>query len=262
MGVAGYGTSTSLGMGVYGLGYDGVRGRPRSTTRFGVYADGKLGASSTKSFLHPHPEDPSKVVQFICLEGNEAGTYFRGKARLVGRRAKIPIPREWKLVTDADPENITVQLTAIGSSARVWVENMTREEIVVRGTSDCRFCYTVNGVRAGFVEYKPFEDNVQIFQPRVRGVPYGQQFPEAYRKLLVANGILNADFTPNEVTARKLGWKLIEPEDVAPLDRHWLSAEERERLHAAAIKAEHPERSPDSRPAQNRSGRAKADEVR
>ena len=227
-------SSTATGArGVYGSGVIGVEGRASRSGGIGVNALGGLAATGTKSFMHPHPHDASKAVQFICLEGNEAGTYFRGKSRLVGRRAKIPIPHEWKLVTDADPENITVQLTAIGSSARVWVESMTREEIVVRGTSDCRFCYTVNGVRAGYVDYEPFRDDYTGFRPRVRGVPFGQQYPEAYRKLLVANGILNADFTPNEATARKLGWKLVEPESIAPLRRSWLPAAERKRLHEA-----------------------------
>ena len=45
----------------------------------------------------------------------------------------------------------------------------------------------------------------------VRGV--GNQYPPAYRQLLVENGILNADFTPDEDTAAALGWTLREPEE-------------------------------------------------
>ena len=44
-----------------------------------------------------------------------------------------------------------------------------------------------------------------------RGVPFGRQYPEAFRETLVGNGILNVDFTPNEATAARLGWSLLEP---------------------------------------------------
>ena len=47
-------------------------------------------------------------------------------------------------------------------------------------------------------------DGVFIF----RGVPYGAQYREGHRRILVENGILNADFSPNEQTAVRLGWSL------------------------------------------------------
>ena len=37
-----------------------------------------------KSFVQPHPADASKEIRFVCLEGNESGTYFRGSGRVVG----------------------------------------------------------------------------------------------------------------------------------------------------------------------------------
>jgi hypothetical protein len=42
-------------------------------------------------------------------------------------------------------------------------------------------------------------------------VPFGTQFPEGLRRILVENGTLNADFTPNEATAARLGWELADP---------------------------------------------------
>ena len=255
-------SSSTRAYGLYARGPYGAYGRSMITNGYGVFANGRLGATSTKSFLHPHPGDPKKVVQFICLEGNEAGTYFRGKTRLAGRRAEIPIPKEWQQVTDADPENISVQLTAIGSSARLWVENATRDRITVRGTSDCRFYYTVNGVREGFVEYKPYEENL-TFVPEVRGIPFGKEYPESYRKLLVKNGILNADFTPNEDTARENGWKLVSPESVPALERHWLPAEERARLYKQEQLRERTQPLPTTSQASTRNDKSKrAEDVR
>ena len=52
------------------------------------------------------------------------------------------------------------------------------------------------------------------YRPRERGVPYGTQYPQEIRDLLVANGILNPDYTPNEATAARLGWKLEDPQPV------------------------------------------------
>jgi hypothetical protein len=41
-------------------------------------------------------------------------------------------------------------------------------------------------------------------------VPFGGQWPKELRDVLVRNGILNPDYTPNEATAARLGWTLLE----------------------------------------------------
>ena len=167
-----------------------------------------MGCSGFKPFIQPHPTDPSLNVQFICLEGNESGTYFRGKAKLMNGRAEITIPKEWQLVTEA--EGITVQVTPIRSFSRLSVFDVSRERIEVRtapSDADCEFAYFVNGVRRGFAEYEPYLPN-SAFRPEVKGVPFGTQYPQALRNILVKSGVLNADYTPNEATATRLGWKL------------------------------------------------------
>lgn len=225
-GVAVYGTGEAIGGEFTGKNY-GVLAKATGAFGYGVLSLGRFSATGSKNFIQPHPEDASRNVLFVCLEGNENGTYFRGKGTLKGGVAEIEIPEEWQLVTE--DEGITVQLTVVGSPARVWVETETRKRIVVRGTEDCRFNYLVNGVRRGFAEYQAYQKN-EAFRPSVRGVPFGQQYPKALRDLLVKNGTLNADYTPNEATAARLGWKLVDAEDVPPSERHWLSREERSRL--------------------------------
>ena len=62
------------------------------------------------------------------------------------------------------------------------------------------------------------------------GKPFGTQYPKELRDILVRNGILNPDYTPNEATAQKLGWKLKEKDEVLVEERWWLSTEERKQL--------------------------------
>ena len=161
-----------------------------------------------KLFIQPHPFDPSKEVRFVSLEGNEAGTYFRGSAQLVEGRAVIPVPEEFRLVTEL--AGLTVQVTALGD-ARIWVEKKDLQTIVVRGDKDIEFDYFVNGFRRGYADFLPFADN-RIYVPEVAGLPYGAYLADDVRAMLVQNGILNPDFTPNEETAARMGWKLRAPE--------------------------------------------------
>jgi hypothetical protein len=172
-----------------------------------VLIDGDLTVSGAKSFIQPHPLDPSAAIKFICLEGNEAGTYFRGSSTLQGGSVTIDVPEDFSLVTEE--KGLTVQLTPRGA-ARLWVESVSLDQVVVRGDTDVAFDYMVNGVRRGFMDVKIQVENTYI-KPNQRGVPAYMDMPLAWRLILVQNGILNADFTPNEATYAKNGWKLIDP---------------------------------------------------
>ncbi|MCE9593161.1 MAG: FG-GAP-like repeat-containing protein [Planctomycetes bacterium] len=205
-----YGQSdSSSGRGVFGTaGFSGtnygVLGNTNSTSGYGVFSAGAFGGTGAKYFIQPHPTDASKEIRFACLEGNESGTYFRGTAHVHGGRAAIVVPDDFRMVTEA--EGLTVQLTASGPT-RVWVESKALSGIVVGSDLDLDVDYLVQGVRRGFSKLETIRDN-QAFVPEVRGVPYGTQYPIELRRILVENGILNADFTPNEATALRLGWTL------------------------------------------------------
>jgi hypothetical protein len=172
-----------------------------------IFAFGDTGALGTKYFVQPHPTDPGTVVSFVCLEGNESGTYFRGTARLVGGSAEISIPEEWQLVSEE--QGITVQVTP-RQLALLAVPVKSRERIVVVGDRDVEFDYLVNGVRRGYAGYRPYAQNLMI-RPEVIGLQFGRQYPRAWRDILVQNGILYPDYTPNLDTAARLGWELRYP---------------------------------------------------
>jgi hypothetical protein len=200
-------TTSNNGAGVFGeaggTGY-GVWGYTSSASAYGVFSTGDFGGTGSKYFIQPHPTDPSKEVRFVCLEGNESGTYFRGSAELENGRAVIEVPEEFRLVTEE--EGVTVQVTPRGL-IRFAIEEANLEQIVVIGDGDVAFDYFVNGVRRGFAEHEPIREN-HAWVPKYKDRPYGTQYPEALRRILVENGTLNPDYTPNMKTASKMGWEL------------------------------------------------------
>jgi hypothetical protein len=211
------GSSGSKRFGVFGHGLGaangdvyGVYGRATAGpgTRYGVFSDGNFGGTGAKYFVQPHPTDPAQEVRFVCLEGPESGTYFRGTGVLAGGRAVIEVPESFRLVSD--PDGLSVQLTAVGAPALLWVESQDLDTLVVRGEPDVRFHYLVHGVRRGFADHEALQPN-SAFVPGVRGLPFGAALRPAQRQLLVENGTLNADFTPNEAMAAAQGWPLRDP---------------------------------------------------
>ena len=99
----------------------------------------------------------------------------------------------------------------MGPDAGLWVESKDLDRIVVVGNGNVEFDYFVNGVRRGFADLELMRENFS-YVPEVRGVPYGNQYRKGHRQILVENGILNPDFTPNEATAAMMGWTLRDPE--------------------------------------------------
>ena len=118
-------------------------------------AAGGLGVSSngTKSFVQNHPEDPGAVIVYTALEGDEAGTYTRGSARLVGGEARIALGETFRWVTNPDI-GLTAHLTPVGDWADLYVASKSTTEIVVRShdprARDAAFDYVVFGLRIGF----------------------------------------------------------------------------------------------------------------
>ena len=84
---------------------------------------------------------------------------------------------------------------------------MDLDTVEVRGDADVSFDYFVNGVRLGFGQHVAVREN-RSFVPVLRDVPFGAELAPQVRRLLVENGVLNADFTPNEGTAARMGWSL------------------------------------------------------
>jgi hypothetical protein len=170
---------------------------------WGVFAGGNLGATGTKHFLDPHPDDPKLAIAYISLEGPEAGTYFRGRARFQNGMARIAVPEHFRLVTD--PEGLTVQITPIGGLATVGVVRADLHEIVVQASRNLEFSYLVHGVRSTFKDVNPVRA-LGDFMPRSADAKLPLWLSPAQKRVLIENGTYNADGTVNTETARRLGW--------------------------------------------------------
>ena len=168
----------------------------------GVHSFDDVTAGGAKPFVEPHPRDASKQIKYVSLEGNEVGTYFRGRARFQRGLATIEIPEDFRMVTE--PEGLSIQITPIGEMASYAVVSIDLNRIVVKGSRNVEFFYTVNGVRHNYADFRPIGDNVYFIPERANDQMI--EWPETHRRLLVQNGTLKPDGAVNMETARRLGW--------------------------------------------------------
>jgi hypothetical protein len=205
-------TNSASGAGVLGASFDSTSpSTPVAEGLLGysgnaVYSFGNFVATGSKSFIEPHETDASKVVRYVCLEGPESGTYFRGSAQIVHGRAVISVPEDFRMVTDS--EGLTVQLTPIGAPARMYVVSEDLGEVVVSADRDVKFHYLINGVRKAFKNFQPIEDGTD-FMPRSSSEKMPGYLTTEARRRLIANGTYNPDGTVNMETAQRVGWTRI-----------------------------------------------------
>jgi hypothetical protein len=208
IGTAGYYVSaagTTLASGWLGASF-GVDPSPGAAPPWAVFGNGDIGATGAKFFLEPHASDASKMIAYIALEGPEAGTYFRGRGKFERGMARIPVPEDFRLVTDA--EGLTVQITPIGAMATVGVMSMDLNEIVVQSSRNVEFSYLVQGVRSSMKDLKPIR-NDSVFVPESGESTIPAWLSEGQKRLLVQNGTYRSDGTINMETAHRLGWDRI-----------------------------------------------------
>jgi len=199
--------------GVLGLvlasGVKGELGTRHSGTDWALFATGNINVTGTltvggsKSFAEPHPTDPTKEIRFVCLEGPESGTYFRGSGHIVGGFAKITVPESFRMVSDE--KGLTVVATAVGGPGAIWVVKKDLNEIVLQASSDVAFDYMVNGVRRAYKDFDVIREN-QLFVPDGPDDKRFAFYPPEIQRRLVATGIYNADGSVNLETAKRLGW--------------------------------------------------------
>lgn len=196
----------------------GELGSHRESADFAIYSfgnvkfNGTMTATGTKSFAEPHPTDPTKEIRYVCLEGPEAGTYFRGHGRIVGGFAKIDVPESFRDVSDEN--GMTVVATAVGGPGSIWVMKKALDQILLQANSDVEFDFVVNGVRKSYKDFAAIRVNESFIPDGPDDRRFALYAPEI-QKRLVATGIYNADGTVNRETAKRLGWDREWKESVA-----------------------------------------------
>lgn len=219
-GVKGISSNTSSGEAVAGFATDSAgtvlsQGYLGYSSTTAVQAFGNIAKTGSVSFVEPHSTDPSKMVKYVSLEGNEAGTYFRGRARFQNGIATIDVPEDFRIVTQ--PDGLSIQVTPIGDMASVAVASIGLERIVVRGSRNVEFFYTVNGVRRGHGDFRPIVDIDKTYIPDSPEAQMPQVWKGEIRNRLIANGIYRPDGTVNMETAERLGWTRVWEEARRPI---------------------------------------------
>ena len=198
--VAGIKTGEVGGAGPFSAAYLGF------SNSTGLFVIDDIVATGTKFFVEPHPTDPSRVIKFISLEGNEPGTYFRGKGKFERGIARIAVPEDFRIVTD--PEGLSIQVTPIGEMATVAVVRVGLDEIIVKASRNVEFYYTVNGIRKATKDAPILGEN-EFFVPESASATLPPWVTDEAKARLISNGTYNADGTVNLETAKKLGWDKI-----------------------------------------------------
>jgi len=121
-----------------------------ATVNYKLQVNGSF-AATTKSFVIDHPTKPDMKLRYGSLEGPENGVYIRGRLK---DSNVIELPDYWTGLVDES--TITVNLTAIGKSQDLWVDDIIDNTVIVGG-SNVNCFYTV------FAERKDVEQLVVEF---------------------------------------------------------------------------------------------------
>ena len=87
-----------------------------------------INRQSWKGFDIEHPNKKGHRLRHICLEGPEAGVYYRGRIK---NEKMIRLPSYWKGLVNVD--TITVQLQPVGAHQNIIVKRWDDEFIYLQG---------------------------------------------------------------------------------------------------------------------------------
>lgn len=128
--------STGNGIGTAGKGFYGVVGEDKYlgtvSGAYGVYCNGALAATGTKSFQIDHPHDPSnKYLRHFAAESNEVLNMYRGNVQLdANGEATVTLPHYFEDIN----KNYSYHLTPIGGFAQLYIkEKISNGQFKVAG---------------------------------------------------------------------------------------------------------------------------------
>ncbi len=109
---------------------------------YGVFSQGNMAATGTKTFIIDHPEDPqNKMLKHFSIESNEVLNMYRGMVELdANGQAVVELP------TYFDDINInpTYQLTGVGTPQQPYVlQEIQGNQFIVAGAPNTKVSWTV-----------------------------------------------------------------------------------------------------------------------
>ena len=117
--------------------------------------------TSVKSFVIDHPKDQEKLLVHGCLEGPEAGVYYRGKGEITNNESVVI---ELPDYVDKLATNLTIQLTPIYDGdmykPQYFATEVSANKFLVHGVNGA-FYWTVYGQRLSFI-VEPNKKDVEI----------------------------------------------------------------------------------------------------
>ena len=92
------------------------------------FSGSTINVQSWKGFDITHPNKEGHRLRHICLEGPEAGVYYRGRIK---NEKMIRLPSYWKGLVNVD--TITVQLQPVGAHQNIIIKRWDDEFIYLQG---------------------------------------------------------------------------------------------------------------------------------
>ena len=142
-----------------GIGPQGNTGSDGATGPTGRSCRGPTGPAGDKSFIIEHPTDNNKYLVHVCLEGSEAGVYYRGRGEITNNEfTEISLPQ----YVDKIAYEFTVQITAIYNNKIITLNSgeVENNKFKVYGENS-KFYWTVYGKRYDIV-VEPNKDAVNV----------------------------------------------------------------------------------------------------
>jgi hypothetical protein len=183
-------------------GYLGYSGPPV----YALYGTGNFAVTGSKAFVDPHPERADQVIRYIAMEGPRSYTHITGRARARSGFVQIPIPEDFRLVTDS--EDLNAQCTPHGELATCAIVKLDLNSAVFRVSKDVEVSWSVTGIRRTFKDLQPIGEGTE-FMPLSPDARMPEAYSPAQRAILVQNGTYNEDGTVNMETAQRMGWTAI-----------------------------------------------------
>ena len=155
-------TSSSLNPGNSGFYVNPIRNASIGSNNNILYYDSsanEIKYDTTKTFVIDHPDDKEKYLVHACLEGPEAGVYYRGKGEITNNQSiTIDLPPYVKNLA----QEFTVQITPIyNGSIKVYnsseVEN---NKFNVHGENG-KFFWEVKGKRFD-IDVEPSKSTTEV----------------------------------------------------------------------------------------------------